>query len=82
MFMSVHKGEGGVKIVPNPVHVVCERPLTKKLKLKKNSLEKWGGAAARLEFRKNAFFTREFYDEFGLKLVIFYYGWNFLAKQE
>ena len=26
MFMSVHKGEGGVKIVPNPVHVVCERP--------------------------------------------------------
>ena len=27
MFMSVHKGEGGVKIVPNPVHVVCERPL-------------------------------------------------------
>ena len=28
MFMSVHKGEGGVKIVPNPVHVVCERPIT------------------------------------------------------
>ena len=28
MFMSVHKGEGGVKIVPNPVHVVCERPLS------------------------------------------------------
>ena len=27
MFMSVHKGEGGVKIVPNPVHVVCERTL-------------------------------------------------------
>ena len=27
MFMSVHKGEGGVKIVPNPVHVVCECPL-------------------------------------------------------
>ena len=26
MFMSVHKGEGGVKIVPNPVHVVCECP--------------------------------------------------------
>ena len=28
MFMSVHKGEGGVKIVPNPVHVVCECPLS------------------------------------------------------
>ena len=27
MFMSVHKGEGGVKIVQNPVHVVCECPL-------------------------------------------------------
>ena len=27
MFMSVHKGEGGVKIVPNPVHIICECPL-------------------------------------------------------
>ena len=39
MFISIHKGEGCVIIVPNPVHVVCECPQSGGRKKRTNATE-------------------------------------------